>query len=90
MEEHEALAKSVPFDLQWIGVLGSYLERVTPLGLAIDHIHDLVMDLRSSCVSSSPVVARTCSAFVDEEVLGIVDLFVWTRLDGVDDLIGTN
>jgi hypothetical protein len=40
----------------------------------------------SRLVSITPIVRRTSTVLADVKVLGVVDVFVWTGLDAVDDL----
>ena len=62
-----------------------YLERVTAVSLTLDHLHDLLVDRFAILISITPIItgARTC--LPDEEVLGIVYVFVRAGLDVVYD-----
>jgi len=44
------------------------------------------MDRLSSLISISPVICSTHAILSDEEVLWIVNIFIWTCLNAVDDL----
>lgn len=61
-----------------------YLEGITAISLSVYHLHDLLMDGFSGLVSITPVVASTDTRFADVEVLGVIDVFVWARLDALD------
>lgn len=62
-----------------------YLERITSIGLAVYHLHYILVDQLSCLISISPVVGCTHPILPNEKVLGVVDVFVGARLNTVDD-----
>jgi hypothetical protein len=63
------------------------LERVAAVGLAVDHVHDVLVHLLAHRVAGRPVVAGAGAVLVHVEVLRVVDVLVGARLDGVDDAV---
>jgi hypothetical protein len=63
----------------------SHLERVGALCLAIDHLHDLLVDALGRGVTHGPVVARSAAILGDKDVLRIVEVAMRCGLDPVDD-----
>lgn len=61
------------------------LQRITPIRLAINHIHNLLLNLRAHAIPSRPVVARTRALLVNVHVLRVVDVLEGPVLDPVDD-----
>lgn len=61
-------------------------QRVAAVRFAVNHLHDVFVHSLSGLVSISPVVRCSNAVLPDEEVLGIVDVFVRPGLDTVDDL----
>jgi len=64
----------------------THLQRVATVRLAIYHLHDVLMNWFSRLITISPVVRSSNTIFANEEVLGIVYVFVGTRLNSVDNL----
>lgn len=52
------------------------LKRVAAVGLAVDHVHDLLLHRFAHGIAGSPVVARARAILVDVEVLRVVDVLV--------------
>ena len=61
------------------------LERVGAVRLAVDHVHDLLLDLFGLGVAAGPVVSRASSVGRDEKVLHVIQVSVLGVLDRVDD-----
>ncbi len=68
------------------GAYATHLQGITPIGLAINHLHDLFMHALARRVAGAPVVARADAIFADVEILRVVDVFVGAGLNAVDDL----
>jgi hypothetical protein len=60
------------------------LERVGAVGLAVDHVQDVLVHLLAHAVAHAPVVSGAGAILVDVEVLGVVDVLVCARLDRVE------
>jgi hypothetical protein len=63
------------------------LQRVAAVGLAVDHVHDVLLNLLAHGVAGGPVVAGAGAVLVDVEVLRVVYILVGPGLDGVDDAV---
>ena len=61
------------------------LERVTPVGFAIDHIEDLLLYPVARGITSAPIVSRPHAIFANEKVLRVVDILVRAGLDRLND-----
>lgn len=64
------------------------LEGFGSIGLSIDHIHDVLLELLALCVATRPTIASAASFLGNEDVFGIVEIGVCAGLDGIDDLDG--
>lgn len=64
----------------------TYLQRITPICLSIDHVKDLLLHMVTCRVPSGPVVPRANALLPDEEVFGVVDVSIRSGLDAIDDL----
>lgn len=62
------------------------LETVRAVGLAINHVQNLLLHRLAHGVTSRPVVSSSSAAAVDVEVLGVVDVLVRACLDAIEDL----
>jgi len=60
------------------------LERVGAVGLAVNHVEDVLVHLLAHAVAHAPVVARAAAFLVDVEVLRVVDVLVRARLDRLE------
>lgn len=58
-------------------------EGVTAVGLAVNHLHDILADGLTGLVAITPVVGGAHAIFTDVEVFGVVDVFVGAVLDAV-------
>jgi hypothetical protein len=61
------------------------LEGVATVGLAVDHLHDFLVDGLAGLVAIAPVVAGADAGLANVEVFGVVDVAVGAGLDAVDD-----
>jgi hypothetical protein len=66
----------------------AHLQRVTPLRFAVDHFHDVLVQLLSRRVSLCPVVSRTTAVLGHEDVLWVIEIREWGRQYIVYDLPG--
>lgn len=64
----------------------AYLEGVAPVGLSVNHLHNVLAYGLAALVSVTPVVRSTHAILADVEVLGVVDVLVGAGLDAVEDL----
>ena len=64
------------------------LQGLGAIGLTVDHVEDLVLELFALGVAAGPAVAGPPSVLGDEDVLGVVEFGVGALADGVDDLGG--
>lgn len=62
------------------------LQGITAIRLSINHLHDILIHCFATLVAIAPVVRRAHAILADVEVLGVVDILVWTGLDCVEDL----
>ena len=62
------------------------LQGVRAVCLAIYHLHDVFVHGLASLVTVTPVIGCANAVFADEEVFGVVDVFVGAGLNAVDDL----
>jgi hypothetical protein len=66
-----------------------YLQRVTSVRFSVDHIEDLLLDNLTSRITSTPVVSGTNALLSDKEILWVVNVFVGTGLNAMENLIET-
>ena len=64
----------------------THLERVTTLRFAINHLHNVLVQLLATCVSLCPIVSRTTAILGHEDVLRVVKVRERRRQYIVDDL----
>lgn len=62
----------------------TYLEGVTSVGLAVDHLHNILMNTLARLVTLTPVVGSSDAILAHKEVLGIVNVLVRAGLDTID------
>jgi hypothetical protein len=67
----------------------SYLQRVTSVRFSVDHIEDLFLDNLTGRITSTPIVSGTNALLSDKEILRVVNVFVGTGLNAVENLIET-
>jgi hypothetical protein len=53
----------------------AHLERITAVGLSVDHLHQLLVDSFTGAVPLSPVVTRSTAIFRHPDVLRVVQGF---------------
>lgn len=63
----------------------AYLERVTAVGLAVYHLHDVLTHSLARLVPVTPVVCGADAILANVKVLGIVDVLERAGLYSVDD-----
>jgi hypothetical protein len=66
----------------------AHLQGVTPLRFAVDHFHDILVQLLSGRVSLCPVVSRTTAILRHEDILRVIEIREWRRQYIVNDLPG--
>ena len=66
----------------------SYLQRITAIRFAINHVEDLLLHDLARGIARAPVVSGANTLLSNKKVLGIIDVSVRTSLDGIEDLIG--
>lgn len=90
VQKHEALIEACELGSRKgassEGETWPYFERVAAVGLAIDHLEELLVDLLAGAVAHGPVVARSSAVLRHEDVFRVVEVGEGRRLDGVDDL----
>ena len=62
------------------------LQGLRAVGLAVDHVEDLVLELLALGIAAGPAIAGAPSILGDENVFGVVELGVGAFADCVDDL----
>lgn len=62
------------------------LKGLRAIGLAVNHIHDVLLELLALSIPAGPTITSSSSLLGDEDILGIVEVSVLAHLDGVDDL----
>lgn len=60
------------------------LQRVTAIGLSVNHLHDVIFVLSSLSETGSPVVSCTSSFFGNKEVFLVEQVSICACLDTVD------
>ncbi len=63
-----------------------HLERIAAICLAVDHVHDFLVDRLARRVARRPDVAGADAILADVEVFRVVEAPVRARLDAIDDL----
>jgi hypothetical protein len=62
------------------------LQRLRPISLSINHIHDVFLKLFTLGVATGPTVTSTTSFFRNENIFGVVKIRMRTGLNGINDL----
>jgi len=65
---------------------GTNLKRITAICFSVYHFHDILMNQLTSLISISPIVCSTHPILAYEKVLWIIDVFIRSRLNTVDNL----
>lgn len=63
------------------------LEGVGSVGFAVNHLHDVFVHRLAGLVAVAPIVSGADAVLSNEEVFGVVDVFVGAGLNAVDDLL---
>lgn len=61
-------------------------KRLGAIGLTIDHVDDFLLEFFSLGVAAGPTVTSTTSLLGNENIFGIVQVWIWARLNCIDDL----
>lgn len=65
----------------------THLERVTAIGLAVNHIKNFLLDFFALRIARCPIVSCAAALGVNEEVFWVVDVSVRSVLDAMDYLV---
>jgi hypothetical protein len=57
-------------------LFSTHLQRIAPIGLSVNHLHDILMNKLSCLIPISPIIRSPYTVFANEEIFRVVDILI--------------